>query len=81
MDVGAIITIVALGGGFLVTLARLVPKIAKIAVVGKFATGAGESLARSYGPGDDTPGKVTPAEWAEALGDGIHAMKDELKDV
>ena len=81
MDVGAIITIVALGGGFLVTLARLIPKIAKIAVIGKFTTGLGESLAASYSATDDTPGRITPAEWAKAIGDGAHAMKEELKDV
>ena len=40
-----------------------------------------QSIAESYGPNDDTPGKITPAEWAKAFKDAGAVGEGILKDM
>ena len=40
-----------------------------------------ESISASLGPNDDTPGKITPAEWAEAVEAMAGKAKTIIKDV
>ena len=81
MDLTIFFSVVIIVAGGVITLSTVVPKLKKIGVVGEGAKAIGQSLAASYGPSDDTPGKITASEFAEAIEAGAKAVKDSLQDI
>lgn len=55
-------------------------KTSKVKQVGEVLKAGMESIKTSVGPNDDTPGRVTPAEWAEAFEKSASKAKELLKD-
>lgn len=77
MNVYSVISVVIVIVGAVITIIRR-EKIKMVAEIGKAGM---ESIANSLSPGDDTPGKVTPAEWAEAAEAMSAKAKELMKDV
>jgi len=77
MNVYAVITVLIVIVGAVVGIIKR-EKIKQAAVVAKAGM---ESIAASLSPSDDTPGRLTPAEYAEAAEAMAAAAKTVLKDV
>lgn len=77
MNIYTVVTVVIVIVGAVIGLI----KREKIKATAEIAKAGMESIAASLSPSDDTPGKVTPAEWAEAAGAMADKAKDVLRDV
>ena len=77
MNVYTVVTVLIVIVGAVIGIIKR-EKIKQVAVIGKAGM---ESIAASLSPSDDTPGKVTPAEYAEAVEAMAIAAKSVLKDV
>ena len=81
MDLTLLFSVIVVVAGAITTMATLLPRLAKIKAVGEGGKAFGASLAASSSPTDDTPGRITPSEWAEAIEAGAKAVKENVKDM
>ncbi len=77
MNVYAVLTVLIVIVGAVIGVIKR-EKIKTAAVIAKAGM---ESIAASLSPSDDTPGRLTPAEYAEAAEAMAVAAKSVLKDV
>lgn len=81
MGFEGMISIIVIVLGAVIGVATTVPRLAKLKFVFAGGKAMAESLAASRSEADDTPGVITPAEWAEGFQAGAEAAKAELKDM
>ena len=77
MNLYAVITVVVVVIGAVIGII----KNQKIKMTAEVVKAGMESIALSLSDTDDTPGKITPAEWAEAMEVMSAKAKTILKDV
>lgn len=80
MDAGTLVMVIVIVGGALSAIFGIVPKLAKYKFIVDGGKAMAESLVASKSATDDTPGVITPAEWAEAFEIGAGAARKALKD-
>lgn len=81
MDLTVVFSVIVIVAGAIVGISTVVPRLKKIGIIGVAGQAIGQSLAGSASPDDDTPGRITPKEIAEAIEAGAGAVKNQLKDV
>jgi hypothetical protein len=78
MDVSTLLAIIVIVAASMSSIMILIPKLAKYKWAMEAGKAVAESLAASRSPTDDTPGVITPAEYAEAIEAGAKAAKNAL---
>ena len=77
MNIYAVISVVVVVLGAIIGII----KSQKIKMTAQIIKAGMESIAASLSDTDDTPGKITPAEWAEAMEVMAAKAKTLMKDV
>ena len=80
MNVEGLLAVVVIVLGAVLSMTITVPKLAKMRFIFEGGKAFAQSLVASKSASDDTPGVITPAEWAEAFQAGAAAAAEALRN-
>lgn len=80
MGVEGLLALVVIILGALISASIVIPKLARMRFIFEGGRAFAESLAASRAATDDTPGVITPQEWAEAFEAGAAAAGNALRN-